>query len=286
MPNSLRGYKREGDIKIRSSSGFPIIEEVYTFLVDADNKNTSRFEVLNTTPNIPIPSITVSSYGLTVCKDVSLARDVSIATLWHGTANFSSEVEENQSGSDDRDSNPETWVPVYETKFERLQEIMARDVNGTTIANSAGQPFENGIIRARYIPVWQFFQIEPASVSDETIMNRNETVNSDVFRGRGIKTLLCTVMSSVLGFYYGAPRRLTQYSLKFNRTDWRLKRADVGTVFLEGGVQKDYLSASVPPTVMLGGLNGSGAKVAPGDPPAMRNFDQFESITFSSFLRT
>jgi len=284
MPNVLRGYKREGEIKLRSAGGIPVIEEVYTFLVDAENKDVSRFEVFNSTPNIPVPTVTVSSYGITICKDVSLSRDESIATLWHGTANFSSEVEENQSGSEKGGGNPEAWVPVYETKFERLQEILAKDASDVAIANSAGQPFESGIIRARFIPVWEFFQIESASVTDEQIVDRNETVNSAVFKGRAAKTLLCTVLSSVLGFYYGSPRRLTQYSLKYNKTDWRLKRADVGTVYKDGATFKSYLDSDG--NVMLGSLNGSGAKATVGNPPTMLNFDQFATSNFSTFLRT
>jgi hypothetical protein len=36
---------------------------------------------------------------------------------------------------------------------------------------------------------------------------------------------------------------------------------------------------------MLGGLNGSGAKVAVGDEPAIVEFDMFEPVAFSGFLR-
>jgi hypothetical protein len=283
MPNELRGYKREGDIKIRSSGGFPIIEEVYTFLVDAESKDTSRFEVFNSTPGIPVPNETVSSYGLTVCKDVSLVRDDGIATLWHGTANFSSEVEENQSGSNYQSSSPETWIPIYETKFERLQEIAVTDVDDDPIANSAGQPFENGIIRARYIPVWEFFQIEAATITDEQIIARNEIVNSGTFKGRAAGTLLCTVLSSVVGFYFGSPRRLTKYSLKYNFKNWKDKRLDVGTVYLDSGDLLPYLDEDG--NVILGALDGAGAKQTAGTAPAIIEFDQFPEVDFSTFLR-
>lgn len=283
MPNELRGFKREGDIKIRSTGGFPILEEVYTFLVDAESKDTSRFEVFNSTPGIPIPNQTVSSYGLTVCKDVALVRDTGLATLWHGTANFSSEVGENQSGSNDNSSNPETWRPIYETKFERLQEVSMTDVDGDPIANSVGQPFENGITRARYIPVWEFFQIESAAISDEVIIARNETVNNGTFRGRAVNTLLCTVLSSAVGFYYGQPRRLTKYSLKYNFKNWRDKRLDVGTVYLSSGELVPYTDEDG--NVILGALDGSAGKQAAGTPPAILQFDQFPGINFSSFLR-
>jgi hypothetical protein len=281
MSNTVLGESRPAQISIRSSGGIPILDETYHFLVRAASKNTSRLLVV-TTPGLPVVGVSVSSFGFSVCKSKTAVRRENQPDLWDVTCEFSSEVDENQSNQDPQ-SDPTTWVPVYETKFERLQEHATKDRAGKAIANSAGQPFENGIIRARYIPVWEFFQFESGLITDEQVISRNEVVNSDVFRGRAAKTLLCTVLSSVVGFYYGARRRLTQYSLKYNDQTWVHKRLDVGTVFLDGGEHKPYLDADG--NVMLGGLNGSGAKVAVGDEPAIVEFDMFEPVAFSSFLR-
>jgi hypothetical protein len=195
---------------------------------------------------------------------------------------FSSQVDESQSNQDPS-TDPSEWIPIYETKFERISENVSKDIDGDAVANSAGQPFETGIILSRFIPVWEFFQFESATVTDETIIGRNEKLNNGTFRGRAEKTLLLTVMSSVVGFYYGQRRRLTQYQLKYNQRTWRHKRLDVGTVYLLNNKHEDYLSEKG--TVMLGGLDGSGAKVAVGDAPAVLEFDIYESISFS-FLRT
>jgi hypothetical protein len=281
MPNEVKGETRPAQISIRSAGGIPILDETYHFLVRAESKNTSRLSVI-LTPGLPIVGITISSFGISVCKSKNAVRRENQPDLWDVTCEFSSEVDERQSNQDP-ESDPATWVPIYETKFERLQEHATKDRSGKAIANSAGQPFENGIIRARYIPVWEFFQFESALITDEQVIARNEVVNSDVFRGRAAKTLLCTVMSSVVGFYFGARRRLTQYSLKYNDQTWKHKRLDVGTVFLDGGNHKPYLDDEG--NVMLGGLNGSGAKVAVGDEPAIVEFDMFEAVAFSSFLR-
>jgi hypothetical protein len=281
MSNTVLGESRPAQISIRSSGGIPILDETYHFLVRAASKNTSRLLVV-TTPGLPVVGVSVSSFGFSICKSKTAVRRENQPDLWDVTCEFSSEVDEKQSNQDPQ-SDPTTWVPVYETKFERLQEHATKDRSGKAIANSAGQPFENGIIRARYIPVWEFFQFESGLITDEQVIARNEVVNSDVFRGRAAKTLLCTVLSSVVGFYYGARRRLTQYSLKYNDQTWVHKRLDVGTVFLDGGEHKPYLDADG--NVMLGGLNGSGAKVAVGDEPAIVEFDMFEPVAFSSFLR-
>jgi hypothetical protein len=54
-------------------------------------------------------------------------------------------------------------------------------------------------------------------------------------------------------------------------------------VYLEGGTHKAYLDDDG--NVMLGGLNGLGAKVAPGTAPAVLEFDMYEELAFADFLR-
>lgn len=281
MPNTVIGEARPGQASLRSRGGQPILEETYNFLVKAESKTTSRINVLST-PGLPIVGVTVSAFGYSVCNGKSATRRENQPLYWDVSTTFSSEVDERQNNQDPQ-SDPQTWVPIYETKFERLQEIATKDQNGDAIANSAGQPFENGVMRSRFIPVWEFWQFENASVSDETIIARNEVVNSDVFKGRAAGTLLCTVMSSVIGFYYGNRRRFTQYAIRYNSENWKHKRLDVGTVYLDTGAQLPY---EVKGEVILGSLNGSGAKVTPGDPPAVVEFDVYATANFASFLRT
>jgi hypothetical protein len=286
MANTLRGEGRAGQASLRSTGGIPVLDETYHFLVEAASKDTSRIDVLLNTPGLPLVGQTVSAFGFSVCRSVSAVKRPEQAKLWDVTAEFSSEVDERQggaSGGQDPQSDPETWVPVYETKFERLQEVATKDRDGDAIANSAGQPFETGIIRARYIPIWEFFQFEPATVTDEQVIERNETVNNATFRGRAANTLLCTVMSSVIGFYYGSPRRLTQYSLRYNSQDWLHKRLDVGTVYLSAGDLLPYEDESG--NVILGALNGSGGKQAAGTAPSVLSFAMFSAVDFSAFLR-
>jgi hypothetical protein len=281
MANVIVGERREGSIRIRSSGGIPQLDETYVFLVKSDNKNNSRFNV-SQTPGLPIVGVTVSSFGLTVCQSKSCVRDPDNPLYWEVTCEFSSVVEEGQD-SQDPQTDPTAWVPIYETKFERSQKVVTRDFAGNAVVNSAGQGFDNGLTISRFLPVWEFFQFEPATVSDEDVIERNEVVNSVAFRGRAIKTLLCTVTSSKIGYYYGTPLRLTQYSLKYDPLTWIHKRLDVGTVFKDGTDLKDYLSKDG--TVIRGGLNGSGAKVTVGDDPAILEFDMYDAKDFNSFLR-
>jgi hypothetical protein len=280
MATVLVGEQSEGKSSLRSSGGLPVLDETFHFLVRADSVNEDRVNVLYTA-GLPRVNVSVSSYGSAVCRSVDAVRRSDQRKLWDVTATFSSEVTESQGGQDSSEE-PTEWVPIYETKFERLQENVTKDTNGNAVANSAGQPFANGIIRSRFIPIWEFYQFESATLTDEQVIERNEVVNSATFKGRPARTLLCTVMSSVVGFYYGRKLRLTRYALRYNKKNWRDKRIDLGTLYLDGVQLKPYLVKGV---VVLGGLNGSGGKVATGTKPSVLEFALYEEVAFADFLR-
>lgn len=263
MTHQLIGEARQGSFSVKSSSGVPTLTETYEFRVKADSINASRLSV-SFTPGLPIVNQTVSAFGLSVCRSKDATRDPINPLYWDVTCEFSSEVEENQDrgGADEFGSDPTEWTPIYETRFERLSEIVTTDINGDTITNSRNEMFPEGMVRNRYIPIWTFFQFEPPTVTDEDIIVRNEVVNSAIFRGRPIKTLLCTVAKSTIGFYYGQRLRFTQYELRYNTKTWQLERLDMA-------------SDGTP-------LNGSGAPAV--GPPFPLPFDQFASSDFA-FLR-
>lgn len=255
MALTLRGEKREGGIRIRSKSGLPIIEETWHYVVVSDTPNTTRLDVV-LLDGLPRVNVTTSSSGLTVCRSKSAERRSENALVWDVTCEFSSEVDEGSEQQDPEAEDPNEWVPVYETKFERLQENVTKDVNGDPVENGDGEAFPTGLTISRFIPCWEFYQFEPASVSDEDVIGRNETLNDATFKGRAAETLLLTVLSSTVGFYYGQRRRLTKYSLKYNSKNWRHKRLNVKS----------------------DGTYAAGGSVV--------EFDLFPQIDFSAFLRT
>jgi hypothetical protein len=281
VSGTLLGEQSQGRGGIRSSGGVPILDETYHYLVKMAAVTADKVDALSVS-GVPLVGITQTINGYAICKTVDAVRREDQRLYWDVTAVFSSEVDERQSVQNIK-GNPTEWVPIYETKFERLQEVVTKDLAGNRVANSAGQPFETGIIRSRFIPIWEFYQFEPDTVTDEQVIERNEVVNSAEFKGRDEHTLLCTVLSSVVGFYYGSRRRLTRYAIRYNEYTWKHYRLDVGTVYLEGGVHRAYLDDDG--NVMLGGLNGTGGKVSPGTEPALRQFTMYNQVDFASFLR-
>lgn len=282
MPSYIKdgSQKRGASFAIRSQAGIPVIDETYSWIVIADSPLVPVDVIINT-PGIPRVNVSQSPNGLGVCRAKSGDQWVDNPLYWNVHATYSSAVDE-RSTIQDVSVDPTTWVPIYETKHERLQESVTKDKSDKAIANSVGQPFSVGLTISRFIPVWEFFQIEPP-ISDEALIARNETINETAFKGRAPETLLLTVMSSVVGFYYGQRRRLTQYSVKYNKRKWTHKRLDVGNVYKASTKLLPYTDDNG--NVILGGLNGFGSKVPAGDPPAVLSFDMFDKLNFYTFLR-
>lgn len=276
---------REGSGRLRKQGGGPVIEETYTYLIKADHVYQTRAEILLTTVGLPGLG-TVGPFGITICKSVDIKRRPETALYWDATAEFSSEVED---GSGDPETpggtvfTPEAWIPEYETKFERVQQVVTKDRAGVAVVNSAGQAFETGVSITRHIPLWEFYQFEPITTTQQTIIQRSETVNSAVFKGRAAKTLLCVVLSAIAGRYFGVRRWLIEYQLKYDELTWQHRRLDVGTQYKSGTTLLDFTSSDG--SIMLGSLDGAGGKQAAGTAPAIRTFDIYTTNDFS-FIRT
>ena len=279
---TLLGAKRVGDVTIRATKNGPVLEQTWHYLVEADGTEASRIELAEAVG---------LSVGVSVVDGVAVLRSLRGSNregsiyLWDFIGDYSSEVEENANGSNgDPTSDPLTWVPIYRTRFERIESVLTKDSSGTAIANSAGQPFEEGIVRARKLPVWEFYQFDAASVTDEQVIELSETINSTTFRGRAAKTLKLDILSSEVGYYYGQRRRLTHYSLTYDKLKWTEKRQDVGTVYLDGFNLEPYKDNDG--NIILGALDGSGAKTQfPNTEPAILEFDVFDEIDFNQYLR-
>lgn len=282
MSITILGETREGTGSIRKQGKRLVFEEQYTYIVQTDDKNTSRLAVL-AAPGIPRVGLSLSAGGFAVCQSVDANRDATNPVIWKVTANFASDVQEDTSGaSESQSGDPTVWQPLAELSFETFTEVVAEDQSGTAIANSAGQPFGAGIQLTRTLVRYDFEQFEPSSTSIDTIAGRNETVNIGTFSGKSAKTLKLTVRSATLGYYYGYKVWRIAYSMVYKPDDWRLKVLDIGNSYLSGGTLQPYLDDEE--NRIVGGLDGSGGKVTAGDPPEILYFDKFEAISFS-FLR-
>lgn len=278
------GEHRQGDVNLASKgTGEVTIEETYTYIVEADSKTDNRLYV-SQCPGLPIVGVSRSAGGLAVCKSISGQRRQENPIIWDFTCSFSSEVEENndqQPGTD-----PEAWVPVRKTIFEKLEYKAVEDASGKPYLTSAGEEFKGRFPHTLWLLSWEFSQFENISVTDEDLMDRNEIVNGSTYKGKAAKTLLCRIMESSVGFFYGQRRRLTKYRLTWKKDSWVEKVIDAGTYYLNSNGKKIPF-VTLPGNPVEGLLDGSGGAVAlakpPGDPVYLE-FDRYETSSFS-FLR-
>jgi hypothetical protein len=280
------GEQRNGDINLNvGSNGQTVVEESHNYIVEADSKFDTMYVVAQC-PGLPQVGLTYSSSGLAVCKSVTGNRRPDNPKIWDFTCNFSSEVDQNTSNPVGPNTDPEAWIPIRRTLFEKIETQEFKDLvqpDGQVIANSAGEPFANGITRIRHIPVWEFDQFEPITISDIAIIERSETVNDATYLGFAKHTLLCRVMDSVVGFYYGRRRRLTKYRISYNARTWYLDILDHGNYYRDANWKKVSFVTDDVGRDFVGFLNGFGGKLDTNPPGGQLNPSDFKYKRFQMY---
>lgn len=223
------------NVSLTMKKGMLVAEESFEYWLTADSDTPTHTSLLSTT-GYPIPNQTVSEFG--ICTASNLKREKGNRRLYKVTATFSNEVEDSSGGSHTTD--PETWVPRRETHLEPYQEVEFKDKDGKAYTNGARVPFASAPAVDKDNIRWDFFQFEPISVTDDIIADRNNTINSAIYKTRPKHTLLLKVRRSVVGTYYGVLRRLTEYSIVYKASNWHEKNANVGNSFRKSGVVWPY----------------------------------------------
>lgn len=286
MTVTLRGEKREGDVRMRKAGKKLVIEETRNYTLFTDDKSTSRIAILNT-PGLPRVGTTVSSFGLTVCRSISCNRSERNPLEWTAVAEFSSEVEEDTSGANEsEDGNPTGFIPIASAQFETYQAYKTKDIEGKPFANTAGSPFDGALPQNRTLVRYDFEQFEPATTTLDEISERNETVNELEFLGKPPKTLRLSVKDASIGFYYGYKVWRINYSLTYKKETWKFSALNIGSYYKQdvGGVQKEIAFKTAAPNQVnyMGFLNPQGG---PSSVPTEVEFDIYDTSDFASFLR-
>ena len=79
--------KRQGNVRIRSQNGIPIIEETYAWIVLADAVDEPYIDVARA-DGLPIVNSTRSAGGLTICQSIKGSRREKNPLYWDFTAIF------------------------------------------------------------------------------------------------------------------------------------------------------------------------------------------------------
>ncbi len=279
------------------------IENFHTFhyLIDAGSKTETRENVLYSGV---LRSLGSQPGWMDLSAQTSKLFAMLSTSLLHATVEYSTQLQDQDPGAGGESANPLTWIPRWKMDYSIHEWVGLVDAEGTPIANSAGQAFDQGMPDSQFVTSFVFSQYEPDNLTEKEISERNGVVNSKDFKGFKKYTLLLTVTGSERGKYSnGYPARKIDYRVDFKegvpaqsfrvfkngnwvRADhtsgWLETRYDVGEYWIEGGNKRVETTAEGYRTEAK--LNGQGGLIAADGTPALLAFKR-RSKDFYSFLR-
>lgn len=309
MPTIQGDQRVEGNIRTNVAGGKLTIEQDFHFRIKADSLEQDRLTILHTTPGVPKFGVVYGGYGM-VLKGGDAQRRDDDPLLWDAVYNLSNTVEEGEhsdpASGEQQAGAPVEWQAVVTLGFEDNDEVFRKSLaikpaerhpdiggedddgyNATFWTNSAGEPYQTGFVRQRRIITREFVQFEPlagpGALTLDDIEDRNEVLNSDDFLGKPKRTMKLTVESCEAGYYYGLRCWRVGYKLHYKKSDWRLKQLDVGSFHIESTKKVPFEDEQN--NLILGSLDGKGAKAVDENEPAMRYHKEFDEVDFNEFLR-
>lgn len=277
MATLLKGVKKGRGGGIKQSGTNITYTERRTYIVLSDIRNDSVINVLSTAglPRVMLTTVDGTA-GQCVCTDVSPKQDEGCPYTWTVDVEFSTNAEKQENSGD---PNPTTWVPVYSGKVEHYPEVIYEDFSSPPkkYLNSAKDKFPEPLIVKRPVIVYDFYQYEPASITDVQIGDRNDTVNTASIRGFAAETLKLTVTTFERGWFFGFPAVRINYSVAYKKNKWLNTPLDMGYSYLTATGERIASDKIVC-------LNPDGTKKADNATPDVLTFKEFRQISFS-FLR-
>lgn len=276
MATLLKGVKKGRGGSVKQSGQNITYTERRTYIVLSDIKNDSVINVLSTAglPRVMLTTVDGTG-GQCVCTDVSPKQDDGCSYTWFVDVEFSTNAEKQETSGD---PDPTTWIPVYSGKVETYPEVLYRDFSSPRkpYLNSAGDKFPEPLIVKRPVIVYDFYQYEPATITDSEIGDRNDTVNTASVRDFAAETLKLTVTGFERGWFFGFPAVRINYSIAYKKDKWLNEPLNAGYGYKIAG--KRY------PSDKLVFLNSDGSPKADSAEPDVLTFKESRQISFS-FLR-
>lgn len=208
MATILKGRKKGGQGSLKGGKEGTTYSETYMYTVISDIANESYWNVI-TTSGLPVVMVTETVEGLK-CMGIDATQDTGSPYVWHVTAEFSAETTGQDTGSD---PDPKTWIPIWTGTVETYDAVLHEAPFATTATgtigstkpyvNSANCKFPEPLIRRKPISVSEFTQYEDPDLTIDEIVDRNDNVNDDEFKGFAKRSLKITVKSYTKGIYFG-----------------------------------------------------------------------------------
>lgn len=260
----------------------------FNYLVVTDSPEVSREEVLLQTPGLPIVGLIYGEINA-ICVRKSATRTTENALYWNVSCDFDTGREDQkQDPNNPGNPDPTTWIPVFKIDgFETRDRVITKDKSATPLplTNSAKQPLTPRPTESVSLCSFSFTQFEDPSKDITVFLDRNDTVNSIEFAGRGARKLKLNVTGAELGYFGNFQAWNIAYKMTYDRSTWDLKALDVGSNYLDGGILKPYTDG-VNSTIIIGNLTTGGARLTPSNAdPEELTFRVFDELDFNTFIR-
>jgi hypothetical protein len=202
--------------------------------------------------------------------------------LWHVTVQYDG-VDPTQDGA--ADDNPLNKPVEWTYGTNRFERVVDKDVNGTAVLNTAGQPFDPPLVIDDSRPVIQATRNE-ATFSPAAAYAYKDVVNSAAWFGGAAKTWKCNAITArdawhgTAGKYY-----VVDYEFEYNPNTWQKTILNHGLFEKVSGALKPILADGIPVSQPVP-LASNGTKIAASSLPGSAvwlTFDVYQSVAFSVF---
>lgn len=222
------------------------------------------------------------------CTSVRLAQeDAADACIWIATVTWSAltlgrSAANTSVNPEQRNQNPLSRPAILYFGQERFQRTMIRDMDGNAIVNSAGDPFEQGVVKDEVRPTFTITK-NVSTFPLNLWRDATNSVNADTFLGLDPGTVRLVSFTGQEGFENDITffTQVGSFSIASDfEKDWKAHPLDCGYQQLVGGELTEIflpggMRPSTPPR-----LNGAGVPLAPGDPSVFLDFTLYHSYVF------
>lgn len=204
------------------------------------------------------------------------AKEISEDGLtWEVTATYSSDVPTLD--------NPFAEPPEIEFDFQVFERVADRDINGSAIRNSAGDPFNDPIPREESLPILRITRNEP-SFPVFGALAMKDSINESTWNLFPPKTVKAaaprtrSAFSPTSGLYYQ-----TNYEFYINPSGWNYTVLDAGFNQLSISGVRQQILVDGQQTNDPKFLDGSGRVLPPSGEPVYLSFEVYKPKDFSYF---
>ncbi len=212
MTVTLKGQRSEGGVTASKEGSRVVLRETFTYVLISDSKTTTRTQVLSAA-GMPIVGLTTSTAG--TCSEVDAQRDPRNWQVWTARATFSSDGDDQIVDPGNPSGGPTTWFPVWKIGNEYYDEIADIDAAGIPVVNSAGDPFDVGVVKRKMVSTYRFSQYESDSLTEKQISDKSNIVNDATYKGFTKRTLLLVVLGSERPVINGTRYRRIDFELRY-----------------------------------------------------------------------